>query len=133
MIYLPVMLVDIGIYVLRMIIYLSVVYCEGMSYGTRTTSMQHHHHSHANPSLLSIIIPSSHAHTYIHIGVYRVPVTSPFAAALGYLQQREPVIEKIVEDSVEDLVGLVERLSRMGLGEAVRAVYVYMYIFCTYV
>ena len=46
----------------------------------------------------------------------KVPVTSPFAGALGYLQQREPDIEEIVENSVVDLEGLVDRLSRMGLG-----------------
>ncbi len=48
-----------------------------------------------------------------------VPITSPFAAALDYLQSREALLESLIEQSAEALQALIERLSMMGLGDAV--------------
>ena len=48
-----------------------------------------------------------------------VPVTSPFAAALDYLQSHEAILEQIIEESADELQSLVERLTSMGLGDAV--------------
>ena len=54
--------------------------------------------------------------------VDKVPTTSPFADALAYLHSHNGVIEDIIEDSAEAWTSLIERLSRMGLGESVEQV-----------
>jgi len=48
-----------------------------------------------------------------------VPVTSPFAAAMNFVQQHEPIIEQLIEESSDTLTALIDRLNRMGVGEAV--------------
>ncbi len=48
-----------------------------------------------------------------------VPATSLFAPALDYFQSHEEILEGVVEDSIEALENLIDRLSRMGLGAAV--------------
>jgi hypothetical protein len=51
--------------------------------------------------------------------VDKVPTTSPFANALDYLHSHNPVIEEIILESTNTLEALIERLTRMGLGESV--------------
>ena len=51
--------------------------------------------------------------------VDKVPTTSPFADALKHLHSHNGVIDDIIEDSAGALESLIERLSRMGLGESV--------------
>ena len=48
-----------------------------------------------------------------------MPATSLFAPALEYLQSREALIESVIEHSIEALEALIDKLSRMGLGDAV--------------
>lgn len=48
-----------------------------------------------------------------------VPTTSPFAAALEYVQYIAPRIEEEIVNSEEVLHSLIDRLSNMGLGESV--------------
>jgi hypothetical protein len=48
-----------------------------------------------------------------------IPTTSPFAAALDYVRQISPIIDQQIVESEENLNSLIERLSRMGLGESV--------------
>ena len=52
--------------------------------------------------------------------VSQVPINSPFADALQYVQQIEPVIEDHVVRSEDTLNSLIDRLHSMGLGESVR-------------
>jgi len=52
--------------------------------------------------------------------VSQVPINSPFADALQYVQQIEPFIEDHVIRSEHTLNSLIERLHSMGLGESVR-------------
>lgn len=51
--------------------------------------------------------------------VNSVPVTSPFAAALGYIHKITPCIEQHILRSEDTLKALVDRLSNMGLGDSV--------------
>lgn len=51
--------------------------------------------------------------------VNQVPTTSPFAAALEYVKNITPSIETNIISSEEMLKGLIDRLSNMGLGDAV--------------
>eukprot|EP01033_Poteriospumella_lacustris_P009170 gene9170-6598_t len=51
--------------------------------------------------------------------VNQVPVTSPFAAALGYIHKITPSIEQHILRSEDTLKALIDRLSNMGLGESV--------------
>mmetsp|Transcript_32439 Transcript_32439/g.30933 ORF Transcript_32439/g.30933 Transcript_32439/m.30933 type:complete len:747 (+) Transcript_32439:226-2466(+) len=51
--------------------------------------------------------------------VCNIPTNSPFAKSLEYLQGIEPLIEKQIYDSEEVLLGLIDRLTKMGLGETV--------------
>lgn len=48
-----------------------------------------------------------------------VPTTSTFAGALDFIQKHEGIIEQLIEESSETLTALIERLNRMGVGEAV--------------
>ena len=48
-----------------------------------------------------------------------VPTTSPFAAAMDFIQRHEPMVEQLIEQSSDTLAALIERLNRMGVGEAV--------------
>ena len=51
--------------------------------------------------------------------VSKIPTNSPFAKSLNYLQKLEPLIEEQVFQSENVLRSLIERLSKMGLGESV--------------
>jgi len=51
--------------------------------------------------------------------VNQVPTTSPFAAALSYVRNITPLVEKLVVESESTLDELIERLTGMGLGESV--------------
>ena len=50
----------------------------------------------------------------------KVPTNSPFAAVLNYMQQISTKIEEQIVASEDMLNGLIDRLSRMGLGESVK-------------
>jgi len=52
--------------------------------------------------------------------VSQVPINSPFADALQYVQQIEPMIEDHVVRSEHTLNSLIDRLHSMGLGDSVR-------------
>ncbi len=51
--------------------------------------------------------------------VDKIPTTSPFASALDYLHSHNPVIEEIILESTGTLEALIDRLSKMGLGDSV--------------
>jgi hypothetical protein len=48
-----------------------------------------------------------------------IPTTSPFAPCLGFVHRLEPLIEDEIFGSEEALKALIERLSKMGLGESI--------------
>lgn len=48
-----------------------------------------------------------------------VPTTSAFSGAMDFIQKHEPIIEQLIEQSSDALTALIERLNRMGVGEAV--------------
>ncbi|KAJ1387480.1 hypothetical protein B484DRAFT_440155, partial [Ochromonadaceae sp. CCMP2298] len=48
-----------------------------------------------------------------------VPTTSPFAAALAYIQDIAPLVETQIIESEGTLKELIDRLTNMGLGESV--------------
>lgn len=50
----------------------------------------------------------------------KVPTNSPFASTLAYVQGITSAIEEIIVSSEDMLKGLIDRLSRMGLGESVQ-------------
>lgn len=50
----------------------------------------------------------------------KVPTNSPFAPTLNFMQSITPVIENLIESSEDMLNALIDRLSRMGLGESVK-------------
>jgi hypothetical protein len=50
-----------------------------------------------------------------------IPVTSPFAAVLNYVNTVAPVIEQQVQESEDTLNALISRLSNIGLGDSVRS------------
>jgi hypothetical protein len=52
--------------------------------------------------------------------VNQMPITSPFAAALNYIHEVTPCIEYHIQRSETTLEELIDRLSNMGLGDAVR-------------
>lgn len=49
----------------------------------------------------------------------QVPTTSPFAPALGYVQNITPLLEDHIRESEDTLRDLVDRLTGMGLGDSV--------------
>ena len=51
--------------------------------------------------------------------VNSIPAHSPFAAAMEYIQNLTPFIEEEISRSETSLTSLIDRLSRMGLGESV--------------
>ena len=51
--------------------------------------------------------------------VSNIPTNSPFAKSLEYMQKLEPLIEAQIFNSEEVLRALIDRLSKMGLGETV--------------
>ena len=51
--------------------------------------------------------------------VSKIPTNSPFAKSLDYLQKLEPLIEEQIFQSEHVLRSLIERLTKMGLGESV--------------
>mmetsp|Transcript_40824 Transcript_40824/g.41690 ORF Transcript_40824/g.41690 Transcript_40824/m.41690 type:complete len:663 (+) Transcript_40824:164-2152(+) len=52
--------------------------------------------------------------------VSSVSATSPFAPAMEYMMKLAPVIENQIHQSEEALSSLIQRLSRMGLGDSVQ-------------
>lgn len=50
-----------------------------------------------------------------------IPITSPFAAVLDYVNTISPIIEQQVQESESTLNALISRLSNIGLGDSVRS------------
>lgn len=48
----------------------------------------------------------------------KVPINSPFARVLEYINRISPIIEDLIVKSSDSLAGLIDRLSRMGLGQS---------------
>lgn len=51
--------------------------------------------------------------------VSAIPTTSPFAPTLAYMRRVTPYIEHLIAESEETLNSLIDRLTKMGLGESV--------------
>ena len=51
--------------------------------------------------------------------VSNIPTNSPFARSLDHMQKLEPLIEDQIFNSEDVLRSLIDRLSKMGLGETV--------------